>query len=54
MGKIAIESVEKSDKIKGGCIKNNMAKENGKYKIICLRAPRWLAFLLRKFCRQKG
>ena len=24
-------------------------KENGKFKIICIKAPKWLSFFLRKF-----
>ncbi len=28
-------------------------KENNKYKIICIKAPKWLSFLLRKFAFKK-
>ena len=28
-------------------------KENGKFKIICIKAPKWLSFLLRKFASKK-
>ena len=28
-------------------------KNDGKFKIICIKAPKWLAFLLRKFCKNK-
>lgn len=29
-------------------------KDNNKYKIICIKAPKWLSFLLRKFIREKN
>jgi hypothetical protein len=28
-------------------------KDNGKFKIICIKAPKWLAFLLKKFYKEK-
>ncbi len=28
-------------------------KEEKKFKIICIKAPRWLAGLLKRFCRSK-
>ena len=38
------------------CIKITMTKQNdkGKFKIICFKAPKWLGFLLRKLCKNKG
>jgi len=36
-------------------IKINMktSQENGKFKIICIKVPKWLAFILRKFAKEK-
>ena len=56
MQKIAKRIAKTSDKKLKESIKDNMMKdkENGKFKIICFKAPRWLAFLLRKFCKGKA
>lgn len=29
------------------------SQENGKFKIICIRVPKWLAFILKKFAKGK-
>ena len=44
-----------SNVVEKNCINNTMknSQENGKFKIICIRVPKWLAFILRKFAKDK-
>lgn len=39
---------------KGNGILNNMRKErdNSNFKIICIKAPKWLSFLIRKLIKK--
>ena len=50
-----VGNAKKSDTRTMNCIKDNMSKEreNGKFNIICLKAPKWLSFLIRKFFKNK-
>ena len=36
-------------------INTNMknSQESGKFKIICIRVPKWLAFILKRFVKEK-